>query len=362
VGLVILPKGLIALTAAPAALGGRLVALEAIHNDALSSAELPVRVKLLNWGSNETTTKGVVKVGKKTLAALAANQARYGFDRIALDYNHNSLPGHPNFQPDPRKVGAYGKPVVVEGDGLYLEALGYTPSGKEHAREYSDLSPTPLLDESGEVVFLHSVALCPQGEVKGLTFLSTEFLTIKPLSRHMAVVASRKSMDYKTLLCTLLGLDPQTATDDDIQNKAESHAKALDDKGGSNNEETPGTKETPDSSPEKAVALAVNKILGPILEQIKGFTTKSDASERAAIKAEALSKGKLIPLSAEKLPLDVYRQLVSELPEGTVPVEQRTPEDVTSLSAGGVTDANAQHVMKALGITEEEWKGKKKAA
>jgi len=64
--------------------------------------------------------------------------------------------------------------ATIPGDGLYLTALSYTPSGNKYAREYRDLSPAVLLDDDGEVIFCHSVALCPQGEVRGLSFYSVD--------------------------------------------------------------------------------------------------------------------------------------------------------------------------------------------
>ena len=117
---------------------GQLVALAPIANDALKGQALPTRIKLLNWGDNETVTKGIVKVGQNTLKALASNQALYGYDNVALDYGHNSLPSHPNFKPDPREVAGYGALEVVENDGLYLTALSYTPSGQKMALNYRD--------------------------------------------------------------------------------------------------------------------------------------------------------------------------------------------------------------------------------
>ncbi len=59
------------------------------------------------------------------------NQDALGFDKIALDFNHNSLHGHPNYKPDPREVAAYGVPQVVDGQGLFLDQIEYTPTGKQ---------------------------------------------------------------------------------------------------------------------------------------------------------------------------------------------------------------------------------------
>ncbi len=81
----------------------QLLALRAtISNGALSADALPLRIKLLNWGSNPSL-KGDIKVGSKTLAALPSNQAKHGYDRVGIDYEHQSVPQHPNFQEPPRQ-------------------------------------------------------------------------------------------------------------------------------------------------------------------------------------------------------------------------------------------------------------------
>jgi hypothetical protein len=73
-----------------------LVALK-ISNGGLTDGELPSRLKLLNWGAN-ATVKGVVKVGPQTQADLAANQKTLGFDRVALDFDHQTVPGSDTFK------------------------------------------------------------------------------------------------------------------------------------------------------------------------------------------------------------------------------------------------------------------------
>jgi hypothetical protein len=109
-----------------------LFAFGAINNGALASSDLPKRLKLLKWGENKST-KGPVIVGDKTAAELAANQKLLGYDRVGIDYNHQSLPGHPNFKPDPREMAAYGVPSVIKGEGLFLEDVEWTPSGRQYA-------------------------------------------------------------------------------------------------------------------------------------------------------------------------------------------------------------------------------------
>lgn len=150
-----------------------LIACKAISNGALASQDLPNEIKLLNWGRNETV-KGVVIVDDTTAAVLAANQREFGYDRIALDFEHNTVEGTPEFKrtQEPRDVAGYGVPKIIQGDGLYLTGITYTDIGKAKAKNFADLSPTPLLDMQRRVIFLHSVALVRNGAVHDLSFFT----------------------------------------------------------------------------------------------------------------------------------------------------------------------------------------------
>ena len=306
-----------------------LVALKAISNAALAdNHQLPTRLKLLNWGQNDTT-KGPVLVGDATLQHLAANQAREGYDHVALDYNHNSLPGHPNFQPDPREVAAYGAVEVVAQDGLYLTGIDYTPSGLAKARNYRDLSPTPLLNQDGEVIFLHSVALCPQGAVKDLSFFSAGGAGLNALAADddpPPVTAT--TMDYRRLLCAMLDLDPDQATDDDIA--AAAHLAAAE---------------------KKTAAEAVRSNAAATLEPMG---VRVDRIEREFVIGNGLLEGKIIPLAVRALPLNQLRQVVAELPAGQVPTRRQTP-GVVALAASTPPNAADEEVRQRMGINPETW-------
>jgi len=150
-----------------------LVALKAISNGALASDKLPSRLKVLSWGNNEST-KGNVLLDSHSASMLAANQRRHGFERVALDFEHNTVPGSAEYErsQEPRRVAAYGTPNLVANDGLYLDNLEWTPAGTAEAKNFADLSPAPGLDADGRVIFLHSVALVRNGAVHDLTFFS----------------------------------------------------------------------------------------------------------------------------------------------------------------------------------------------
>ncbi len=321
---------LLALHAAPPQ---GLVALKAISNAALADKQLPTRLKLLNWGQNETT-KGPVLVGDATLQHLALNQAREGYDHVALDYNHNSLPGHPNFQPDPREVAAYGAVEVIAQDGIYLTGIDYTPSGVAKALNYRDLSPTPLLNQDGEVIFLHRVALCPQGAVKDLSFYYTAAAGLNTLTPPAAgdlndpPPVTATTMDYRRLVCAMLDLDPDQATDDDIAAAAHQAAAG-----------------------KKAAAEAGQPSVASVPEPM---SVRVDRIEREFVIGNGLLEGKIIPLAVRALPLAQLRQVVAELPAGQVPTRRQTP-GALALAASTPPNAADEEVRQRMGITSETW-------
>jgi phage I-like protein len=157
-----------------------LIALRAITNGALLGDKLPDRLKLLNWGVNKST-QGDVILDDTTAKVFAANQSTHGLDRVALDFEHNTVPGSVEYErtEEPRVVAGYGTPELIPGDGLYLSAITYTAAGCEQARNYADLSPAVAVDSSGRVTMLASAALVRAGAVEGLSFFSAAPKSIK---------------------------------------------------------------------------------------------------------------------------------------------------------------------------------------
>ena len=58
-------------------------------------------------------------------------------------------------------------PRVIPGEGLFIENLRWTPEGEASVKggHHPDLSPAIKTNDAGEVVFVHSAALCRQGGV-----------------------------------------------------------------------------------------------------------------------------------------------------------------------------------------------------
>lgn len=149
-----------------------------ITNGALKSADLPSRIKILNWGENPTIEEGgkPLLLDDESAKVFYATQRSIGRTQAPLDYNHNTVKGTTAYNDDkePRATAGYGIPTLVPGDGLYYEYMCYTPSGEQNARDFCDLSPAVFTDENNRVIGLHSVALTQAGAVENLSFYTAD--------------------------------------------------------------------------------------------------------------------------------------------------------------------------------------------
>ncbi|HLP01679.1 MAG TPA: phage protease [Opitutaceae bacterium] len=309
--------------------------------------ELPRRVVIAKWGKNESANGSFV-VGPRTAKILPALQKLLGFDTVALDFEHNTVPGTEAYKADkePRNVAAHGAPRVIVGEGIVVDDVRWTPHGEKSIHEglHPDLSPTIKTDDSGEVVFVHSAALCRQGAVSDLrVFSASSIFSAEQLAAFSAACASSTphrspsvSMDHKKLLCLLLGLDPNTP-DQDIEKAAADFAKTA-----------------TEVKTFSANLTGVTTRLGQLEKALA-------ASERAALIAAATSAGKLVPHGAEVDKLDnaSFKAVLDSLPADIVPLSQRTPEGLKtftpSTAAAGLSEAESA-IARQLGISETEWK------
>lgn len=266
--------------------------LSGISNNALSSKELPVRLKVLNWGDNPSQ-KGPVAVNAETVAALSAQIAGKAFERIVIDFEHNSETTHANYQKPPRSHAGYGTLQVIPGDGVYLEAIEWTPSGRQYARDYSDLSPVVNLSKQDgkTVIAMKSVALCPNGALEDVTFFSADESVLK------------KETDMEELKVL-------QATVEDQKAKIVALTATLD-----------GQK----SELGKVAALAGDVVA--LKADLSVIRADNVTRARAAIVDRAAREGKVIPLSAEdigKMEPATLSAMVDKLTV-TVPLTARTP-------------------------------------
>lgn len=310
-----------------------------ISNHALAGDTLPERIKVLGWGDNITHKGKAVKVTPRTLAVLSAAQAERGFDRVALDYEHNTVKGTPEFErtSEPRKVAGYGSVEVVEGEGLFIGGVTYTPSGADNAREYYDLSPAVELDETtGEVLFVHSVALCRHGQVDGLHFFNVEI-------GGDATTNKGDSMDEQ-----IKALQEQVASMQQALTDLSAKLEAM-------------SKKTPDTE-QKVEAMSAEAQKIPALEQrIEALSAdmKADAVKRDkdSLLMQARYEGKVIALSAEAVASLSVKDLADHVTkiQPTVPMQRITPLSVDD-PAKQQADSNLAQIARNCGVDPEKVK------
>ena len=321
---------------------------------AKKGAELPSHIKVLNWGDNPNANGKPVKVGKKLMAALAA--ATYAYRQVALDYEHGTLPGSAEYKKtkEPRQVAGFGGVEVREGDGVYLNVDYYTPSGTENAHNYCDVSAGVYLDDEGEVLAVHSVALCRNGAVEGMKFEEVALSVTVPCAAPEPT--EDNNMDWEKIR-KRLGL-PEGAT--------EAQIKAAYEKWLAENPEPaakPGEDGKPPedgkSKPGEKKPAALNTDEPQNAPQALSVDAVVDQLEKRQLLKEAATAGKVVALSAEALAamkpadLEVYIAGLS----ATVPVDQRTPKSLKDKPTGdtptGLSAVEAT-VFERCGVQPEE--------
>ena len=111
----------------------------------LDGKEVPTRLLIVPWDKTETN-QGPVICNATTAGELPANQARRKRDRIALDFQHNTVEGSQLHKGEPAKVAAFASLEIVEGEGSYLTNIEWTPEVKAFAADghYPDLARRSL--------------------------------------------------------------------------------------------------------------------------------------------------------------------------------------------------------------------------
>lgn len=314
----------------------------------LDAKNLPARLLVVPWGESKTR-KGLVVCGAKTLAEMPGRQRAEKFDRVALDFNHNTAKDGP----EPKPVAGFGTPEIVEGEGVYLSAIEYTDEGRRllAGGHYPDISPAVLRDPQGEVLFLHSVGACRQGEIDGLTLFSAGdgpelscFEAVDEDDPDAADDGNRAASELRAVVVGLINaIDPgaslaEDASDGDIATAARAAAEKL----------AGGEGDGGDAAP---VAMAAGEEL---LGKIVALEAKFEARERESLIAEATRAGKVVPLSADEIAgmsLTTLSSLVSGLPV-TVPTESRLGGAIDNFAAtpgGGITP-ELREVAAQLGL------------
>lgn len=320
------------------------------------AAALPQRLKILNWGENlGRTTKARIIVGEKTLACLSANQIATACERVPMDYEHQSVKGHPNYVPDPRPVPGHGEIEIVPNDGVYLSALDYTPSGREFAPNYQDVSAVCYLDAEKNLLFVRSVALTQHGDVAGMEFAesiaASAVFSHSPSETSTATptASTMSTPDYRAMLVAALKLSPaegETEVTDEAIGAA--IAKLADAAPGGDAAEQAAC-----SAPAASAAAAAE---APTLAAL---SADFDAFRRQSAIKDAIAQGKAIPLADDvlaTLPMVALSALLDGLPAGAVATAAATASKELPAAQVVALSAEQSRAAKALGLTDTEYR------
>ncbi|WP_043585358.1 phage protease [Geminisphaera colitermitum] len=340
-----------------------------LHFAPAPTGDLPARILAGKWGRNPSVNGDYI-INETTVRELPRLSAQLGFDTFSLDFEHNTVPGSEAWKAsqEPRKIAATGTFEIVPGEGLYYipNTALWTPEGKEAVtgKHYPDISPAIVPNDAGEVVFVHSVALCRQGATEGL-HLDLHAAGLSGLdgldSKILSRVRTHNTNEQKStmppeeiakLFLAIVGLDA-TATADQIKDSITSLGQQIE---AGKKAAASAQQAATDASAAKQETAGLKTTVESHSASITALIKRLDDNERAHITAAAIRDGKLIPQSAAELSLDQFRKIVADLPAGVVPMERRTPEGIKTHAASPAGDATQSAMLKAAGVTVDDFK------
>lgn len=253
------------------------------------AAGLPTRVKLLGWGSNRTA-RGVVIVDDLTASVFSANQKAIGREEVQVDFEHNTVPGTPEYDrtQEPRPVAGHSVLVCVPGEGIFAEAVTYTADGQRSAANYKDVSLAPFVNKEGRVIAAHSWTLTHTGAAYGLDFKEA---TPATLSADLTILSATSTTKIETMSEKILTLASVAAI---LGLGADADEAAV----------TTELKKriAPPTAPPAVlsatdITTAINAALTPLTAKLGDLEKKLLAGETAALDAKRLE---LLPLFASQ--------------------------------------------------------------
>lgn len=322
-------------------MAAKLYAVPGLKNGAATQEGLPTTLKVLNWGKNKTT-KGIFTVDERTMKAFDETQAQMGWDKIALDYEHNTVPGSSTYKAseEPRPVAAHLSCKVVPYEGLFCTVHDWTPGptgGQLNAKNYADLSASPLAVKCGDenvVIGCHSVALTQHGATQGLEFLTSDFgagfeAKLNTLSATFNEVYLMNN-PHIAALRTLLGM-ADTDSDESVLSAMADKIKKKELSCGTRSgplDNAGGTTPKVEGLSADAVAKIVADAIKPLAANVTALSTASETAaknaelnERNALVSEFAKQGKVCPLSADSVPLTpiaVIKELLANTPKSNL--------------------------------------------
>ena len=285
------------------------------------------------------------------------NQAATKRQRVALDFQHNSVETSKTYTGEPLKVAAYGALEVIEGEGIYLNALEWTPEGREHAAKghYPDISPALKLNDQREVIWVHSAGLVRQGEIDGLELFDAgdTLCAVLNMGIQTGLMSWTGTRELLNIFLAMVGVTiPEGASYEEMKDQAEAGAKKIE--AGLATAEAKSAIAALDN-PEIETMNAAE--LTELKNRVTAAEKRADKAEKNAIIEKATAAGKVIPFDAsiiDTLTVEQFSAAVDKLPAGQVRTESRGDGKV----AGTVETfcAADKEVMQQLGLTEEQWK------
>lgn len=338
-----------------------------------ASGELPERLLILPWGQHDLGKRGTALCDATTAALFADAMKALKFNGpVALDFNHNSLPGHAAYlaEQEPRRKAAWGIPLVVHGEGIYLTALSWTPEGRDAflGGHFQDISPVIFRDKANHVIAIHSAALCDHGEVDGLTIeaasappeLQHAFAALSslPISHPLSPISPPQHHPMKpeilaALAALLKGMDIELAAEPDDTMLADALTAAagkLDDM----KAKLTAAAAPPPEKKEEVKPDALSAQITDLQAQLATIRAEKDQARRDALMAEAIRDGKVIPLTSDlwnKASVEVCEGLVKAAKAGEVPTQKKTPDGHQDEAKPLALSAE---VMSNMGLTAED--------
>jgi len=302
-----------------------VITLAAAMPSTVVPGKLPTRVKILNWGNN-VNAKGAPVIVNDMLLKSMANPA-YPFKVVALDFEHNTLPGTAAYaeSKEPRDVAGYVALDVVPNDGVYMIIQTWTPLGVDKAHNYLDVSATPVTDKSGNVLGIASVALCRTGAVPGMEFKQVALSALLSTVNNQGDKIMRDSI-IAMLKNRGIEVDPD-ATDEQL---LEALAKAIE----------PPAPQPLSADVQTLVAGLLKEAVTPLNAELGVLKTELEKRDKDSVLMNARIEGKVVALNAEavgKLSLDDLKAHVAALPV-TVPLSATTPAHVPEKAVGTITE------------------------